>query len=70
MSIFNNTQIAFAEKTSAQLEKAKWMFTAIQYPNLTNLGIGALNFTMKNNFPFVEGIVKSTLFGIERVIRE
>ena len=62
MSIFNDTKIAFADKTTAQLEKAKWMFTAIQYPSLTSFGIGVLNFTVKNNFPFVEGIVKTTLF--------
>lgn len=62
MSIFNNTKIAFADKATSQLEKAKWMFTAIQYPSLTNLGIGILNFTIKSNFPFVEGIVKTTLF--------
>lgn len=62
MSIFNDTKIAFADKTTSQLEKAKWMFTAIQYPSLTNVGINVLNFTIKNDFPFVEGIVKSTLF--------
>ena len=37
MSIFNDTKIAFAEKSTAQLEKAKWMFTAIKYPSLTNV---------------------------------
>jgi proline dehydrogenase len=62
MSIFNDTKIAFADKSTNQLEKAKWMFTMIQYPSLTNVGINALNFTIKNNFPFVENIVKATLF--------
>ena len=62
MSIFNDTKIAFADRSTAQLEKAKWMFTAIQYPSLTNFGIGALNFTIKNNFPLVKDIVKNTLF--------
>ena len=62
MSIFNDTKIAFADKSTKQLEKAKWMFTMIKYPNLTNLGIKALNFTVHNNFPFVEGIVRNTLF--------
>ena len=36
MSIFNDTKIAFADRSTAQLEKAKWMFTAIQHPSLTN----------------------------------
>ena len=62
MSIFNNTKIAFADKSTAQLQKAYWMFKAIEIPQLTNIGISVLNFTIKNNFPFVTGIVKKTLF--------
>lgn len=62
MNIFNDTKVAFADKTTAQLEKAKWMFTMIQYPSMTNIGIKLLNFTIKNNFPFVENIVRNTLF--------
>ncbi len=62
MSIFDNTQIAFADKTDAQLKKAYWMFKAIEQPALTGVGISVLNFTVKNNFPFVSGIVRSTLF--------
>ena len=62
MSIFNNTQIAFADKTDAQLRKAYWMFKAIEQPVVTKLGISALNFTVEKNFPFVTDIVKKTLF--------
>lgn len=62
MNIFDNTEVAFMDKTTSQLEKAKWMFTMIQQPALTNIGIDVLNFTIKNNFPFVEGIVRNTLF--------
>lgn len=62
MNIFDNTEVAFMDKTTPQLEKAKWMFTMIQQPALTNIGIDILNFTIKNNFPFVEGIVRNTLF--------
>lgn len=62
MSIFNNTQIAFADKTDAQLKKAYWMFKAIEQPIVTKVGISALNFTISNNFPFVTDIVKKTLF--------
>lgn len=62
MSIFNDTQIAFQDKTTEQLKKAKWMFKAIENPTLTNLGIGVLNFTVKNDFPFVQDIVRKTLF--------
>ena len=62
MSIFNDTKIAFADKTTKQLEKAKWMFTMIQYPALTGLGVKALNFSIENKLPLVEGIVRNTLF--------
>ena len=62
MSIFDNTQIAFADKTTPQLKKAYWMFKAIEQPALTHVGISILNFTVKSNFPFVTDIVKNTLF--------
>ncbi|QCX52315.1 proline dehydrogenase family protein [Elizabethkingia sp. JS20170427COW] len=62
MSIFENTEIAFADRSTQQLNKAYWMFKSIENPALTNVGISILNFTIKNNFPFVKGIVKSTLF--------
>lgn len=62
MSPFNDTKIAFQDKSSAQLKKAYWMFKAIENPTLTNLGINVLNFTIKNEFPFVESVVKNTLF--------
>ncbi len=62
MSIFNDTQIAFQDKTTEQLKKAYWMFKMIEHPHLTSLGIKALNFTIQNNFPFVESIVRKTLF--------
>lgn len=62
MSIFDNTQIAFADKTDSQLKKAFWMFKAIEQPALTGMGISVLNFTVKNNIPFVNTIVRNTLF--------
>lgn len=62
MSIFNNTERAFRDKTDQQLRKAYWMFKIIQSPSLTNIGTSLLNFTVKNNFPFVKGIVKNTIF--------
>lgn len=62
MSIFDNTKIAFADKTDAQLKKAYWMFKAIEQPILTKVGISTLNFTVQNNFPFVTNIVRNTLF--------
>ena len=62
MSIFNNTQLAFADKTDSQLRKAFWMFKLIEQPMLTKIGTGILNFTVHNNFPFAGDVVKATLF--------
>lgn len=62
MSIFNDTKVAFADKSDAQLKKAYWMFKMIESPGLTKVGTSILNFTVHNNFPFVTGIVKNTLF--------
>ncbi|PTT23563.1 proline dehydrogenase, partial [Chryseobacterium sp. HMWF028] len=62
MPIFNDTKVAFADKSDAQLKKAYWMFKMIEQPALTSLGTSVLNFTVHNNFPFVTGIVKNTLF--------
>lgn len=62
MSLFDDTRTAFADRTDAQLKKAYWMFRAIEQPAVTNLGISVLNFSIKNNLPFVKGIVKNTLF--------
>lgn len=62
MSVFNDTKIAFQDKTTSQLKKAYWMFKTIEHPHVTAMGIKALNFTIHNNFPFVEGIVRDTLF--------
>lgn len=62
MSIFDDTRTAFQDKSTADLQKAFWMFKAISMPSLTNVGIGAMNFAVRNNLPFVTGILKSTLF--------
>ena len=62
MSLFNDTKLAFADKSEAQLKKAFWMFKMIEQPTLTKMGTSVLNFTVHNDFPFVKGIVKNTLF--------
>ena len=62
MSIFNDTKIAFQDKSTSQLQKAYWMFRTIEHPSITDIGIKALNFSINNNFPFVKDIVKNTLF--------
>lgn len=62
MSVFNNTKIAFADKSDAELRKAFWMFKLIEQPTLTKIGTSVLNFSVKNNIPFAGDVVKYTLF--------
>ncbi|QNS41817.1 proline dehydrogenase family protein [Chryseobacterium manosquense] len=62
MSIFNNTALAFADKSDYQLKKAYWMFKLIEQPALTKIGTRILNFTVHNNFPLAGDLVKATLF--------
>ena len=62
MPIFNDTKIAFADKSNQQLRKAYWMFKLIESPQLTKIGTSVLNFAVHHNFPFVTSIVKNTLF--------
>ena len=62
MSVFNDTKIAFADKSDAELRKAYWMFKMIEQPALTKIGTAVLNFSVHNNIPFAGDIVKYTLF--------
>ncbi len=62
MSIFNNTQLAFADKSDAQLRKAYWMFKLIEQPTLTKIGTNFLNFAVHHDFPFAGTVVKKTMF--------
>lgn len=62
MSIFNNTALAFADKSDYQLKKAYWMFKLIEQPALTKIGTRILNFAVHNNFPLAGDLVKATLF--------
>ncbi len=69
MPIFNDTKVAFADKSDAQLRKAYWMFKMIEQPALTSLGTSVLNFTVHNNFPFVTGIVKKLYLSSSVVVK-
>ncbi len=62
MSIFNDTKVAFQDKTTDQLRKAFWMFKTIEHPHITSFGVKFLNFAIDNKFPFVKGVVRKTLF--------
>ena len=58
---FENTQIAFADKTDKELKKALFLFSCIRYPRLTRLLTFLLPKLLKWNFP-VEGFIRKTIF--------
>jgi len=61
ISIFQDTETAFALKTDAEIERAYWLFSLIQNQPLVKLGKAVANFALKHHFP-VEGIIRTTVF--------
>ncbi|RBP33042.1 L-proline dehydrogenase [Oceanihabitans sediminis] len=59
--IFENTEIAFALKNDAQLQRAYLLFKMIANAPLVRIGTALANFALKANLP-VEGIIRSTVF--------
>ncbi len=60
-TLFNNTEVAFALKNDAQLERAYFLFKMISHQPLVRIGTAATNFALKANLP-VEGLIRSTVF--------
>ena len=48
---FEDTSLAFADKTNAELFKTFLLFKAINYPRITNIGTFAVNFMLAKHFP-------------------
>jgi len=59
--IFENTEIAFALKNDAHLERAYFLFKMISNEPLVRIGTAATNFALKANLP-IEGLIRSTVF--------
>ncbi len=62
MISFNNTEIAFAYKTDAELKSAHFLFNLMGKPAMVKLGLNLIPGAIKINFPFAKGLVKSTIF--------
>lgn len=58
---FDDTQIAFAHLSDAQLKKAHFLFSSIGNPSVTKLGIAATKIALQWKLP-VKGLIKSTIF--------
>ena len=61
MISFDNTQVAFADKTTGELRKAYWMFLLVKRPFLVKIGSWLLNIANRINFP-LRWALKPTVF--------
>jgi len=58
---FENTEIAFANKTNKELIKAYWMYKTIASPKFVKIGEMLIKLALKINFP-IKWIIKPTIF--------
>ncbi|MGF2412948.1 proline dehydrogenase family protein [Ferruginibacter sp.] len=59
---FENTQTAFAYKSSEQLKKAHFLFSSMGKPWLVNLGLKVTPYAIKWHLPFTKTVIRSTIF--------
>lgn len=59
--LFNNTEVAFALKSNAQLDRAYYLFEMIKREPLVKIGTVLTKFALKTHMP-VEGIIRATVF--------
>lgn len=62
MLSFDDTEHAFAYKSTKDLKKAQFLFDAMGNPLLLKLGLNATPFAIRNNLPFTKGLIRSTIF--------
>ncbi len=58
---FDNTEIAFKYKTNSELKRARFLFSSMGSPALTNIGMALTKWAISWRLP-VKGIIKYTLF--------
>lgn len=61
MKLFENTEIAFASKSDAALERAYFLFRLIANQPLVKIGTQVAQFALKSHLP-VEGLIRATVF--------
>lgn len=62
MISFDNTEYAFAYKSTEELKKANFLFSVMGSPLLVNLGLKLTPFAIKFHIPFSKKIIRSTIF--------
>lgn len=60
-NLFNNTELAFTNKSNFELKKAFFLFSVLDFPLLTKIGNSFLLLVLKLKLPF-KGIIKKTIF--------
>lgn len=58
---FNDTAIAFENKSNKELKKAQFLFSIMSSQNATWMGMGLAKLTLKFNLPF-KGLIKKTIY--------
>ena len=58
---FDDTEIAFRNKSNGELNQAYWLFKIISSNFLTNVGPPITNFLLNIGFP-IKGAIKATIF--------
>jgi proline dehydrogenase len=59
---FENTEIAFAPKSNANLKKAHFLFSSMGKPWLVNFGLKFMPLAIKWHLPFTKTIIRNTIF--------
>jgi proline dehydrogenase len=59
---FDNTENAFAYKSDKDLKRAKFLFKTMNYPFFVPLGTRITPVLVKGKFPFVNKIIRDTIF--------
>ena len=59
---FQNTEIAFADKSDDELKRTAWLFGMMNKHWLVGIGAKVGMAAIKMHLPFVESVVKNTIF--------
>ena len=62
MISFENTRDAFAYKTTKELKKAHFLFSAMGHPFLVKLGLKITPLAIKLHIPFTRTVIRKTIF--------
>ncbi len=62
MISFDNTEYAFAYKTTSELKKAHFLFSTMGNPFLLKMGLSLMPLAIKWNIPFTKSLLRTTIF--------